>query len=357
MKQPIAWAGLDVHARTCLLAWRDHEGRRQQHWQFPTAEPQLIKHLQKINATEIYLSLEECGMSRWLAEIAIPLVHEVVVCDPKENHAIAKSHHKCDIEDAYTLAHLHRLGALKKVWQPASAARAVFKSAVQAYLESVRQHVRCQLQLKARYRQWGVIPLSTEVYTSAGRDRWLGQIAAAAIREQLREQYALLDFHHDAMARHRRRMVELGRAFPEIARLRDIPGVGPIGAHVFVGFIQDPGRFERPQQLYRYCRLGIRERSSDGKPLGHQQLDRNGHGALKAVSYRAWMTAMRQRCGPVFDFYERSCQRSANPMHARLNTQRKVLNTMRCLWQQQASFDAQRFLGEEASTTAKVKCD
>lgn len=357
MKQPIAWAGLDVHARTCLLAWRDQNGHRQQHWQFPTAEPQLIKHLQKIKATQIHLSLEECGMSRWLAEIALPRVHEVIVCDPKENHAIAKSHNKCDLEDAFKLAHLHRLGALKKVWQPANTARAVFKSAVQGHQESVRQHVRCQLQLKARYRQWGVIPLSTEVYTQAGRQRWLGQIAAAAIREQLEEQYELLDFHREAMARHRRRMVELGRPFPEIARLQEIPGVGPIGAHVFVGFIQDPGRFDRPQQLYRYCRLGIRDRSSDGKPLGHQKLDRNGHGVLKAVSYRAWMTAMRQQQGPVFDYYEGSCQRSSSPMHARLNTQRKVLNTMLSLWQGQEKFDAQRFLGEEASTTAKVKCD
>ena len=51
MKQPIAWAGLDVHARTWLLAWRDQNGHRQQHWQFPTAEPQLVEHPQ-IDATQ-----------------------------------------------------------------------------------------------------------------------------------------------------------------------------------------------------------------------------------------------------------------------------------------------------------------
>jgi hypothetical protein len=76
--------------------------------------------------------------------------------------------------------------------------------------------------------------------------------------------------------------------------------VGRIGSHLCVAYIQEPRRLEQPQQLFRYCRLGIRDRSSDNKPLGFQQLDRNGHGVLKAISLvtglgwrQCWPTRMQ----------------------------------------------------------------
>jgi transposase len=151
-------------------------------------------------------------------------------------------------------------------------------------------------------------------------------------------------------------MVQLGQPFPEIARLRTVPGVGIIGAHLFVAYIQEPTRFDTPQQLFRYCRLGIRERSSDGKPLGYQQLDRSGHGVLKAVSYRAWLTATKRKTGAVYEFYLASLQRTGDEVHARLNTQRKILATLLALWKTQREFDPKTFLGNEAQLTAKAKC-
>ena len=110
------------------------------------------------------------------------------------------------------------------------------------------------------------------------------------------------------------------------------------------------------QQLWRYCRLGILDRSSDGKPLAYQQLDRCGHGVLKAISYRAWLTAIKARSGPVHRFYLQSLNRTHKEVHARLNTQRKVLQTLWALWQGKERFDPKTFLGNEAQPTAKAKC-
>ena len=135
-----------------------------------------------------------------------------------------------------------------------------------------------------------------------------------------------------------------------------MPGVGVIGAHVFVAYIQEPSRFESAQQLWRYCRLGIRDRSSDGKPLGFQQLDRCGHGGLKAISYRAWLMAIKAQRGAVYEFYRASLQRTSDEVHARLNTQRKILHTLWVLWESQQAFDTKKFLGDEAQPTAKAKC-
>lgn len=346
--ESVAWLGLDAHAKFSVLAWMDDQGKRRQHWRFPTSESQLIEHLQRVPATTRHLALEECGLGRWLAQVSTPHVSDVIVCDPRENRSISRHHHKCDEEDGYSLAHLHRLGALKKVWQPTSDERAVFKCAVQAYIDAVDRQTALKLQLKAHYRQWGVIPTGSLVYGRSSRGKYLAQVRQAGVRAQLQLLYEMLESALEVERKARRLAVQLGRNFHEIKRLRTVPGVGLIGALVFVAFVQEPSRFETKQQLCRYCRLGIRDRSSDGKPLGYQQLDRCGHGTLKAVSYRAWLAAMKRRCGPVYQFYVASQERTGDEVHARLNTQRKVLHTLLVLWREQREFDAKIFLGNEA---------
>src|SRR5436190_21651798 len=77
-----------------------------------------------------------------------------------------------------------------------------------------------------------------------------------------------------------------GKIASNVIRVRKIlaqllstaPGLGVVGAHVFAAYICDPTRFDTPAGLIRYCQLGIRDRSSDDKPLGYEQLDRHGHG-------------------------------------------------------------------------------
>jgi transposase len=354
--ESVAWLGLDAHAKFCLLGWMDDQGNRRGHWRFPTCESELIKHLQLVPATTKHLALEECGLGRWLAQVAAPHVTDTIVCDPKENHRISHHHHKCDEEDGYGLAHLNRLGALKRVWQPESDQRAVFKSAAQAYLDAVSRQTALKLQLKAHYRQWGVIPNGSLVYSLEGRGKYLLKVAPAGVRTQLQLLYEMLDAALEVERKARRLMVQLGQDFAEIPRLRTVPGVGIIGAHVFVAYIQEPRRFETDQQLFRYCRLGIRDRSSDDKPLGYQQLDRCGHGVLKAVSYRAWLAAVKRRRGAVYEFYQASLKRTGQEVHARLNTQRKILQTLWVLWKQQRSFDPKTFLGTEAQPTAMATC-
>jgi transposase len=356
MQESIAWVGLDAHAKFSLLAWLDDQGNRGAHWHFATTESQLLRHLQLIRAPIKHLALEECGLGRWLAQVARPHVTDVIVCDPRENHRISRHHHKCDEEDAYGLAHLHRLGALKKVWQPVDDERAVFKCAVQAYLDAVERQTALKLQLKAHYRQWGVIPTGSVVYGCKGRDSYLAQVKETGVRAQLQLLYEMLDAALEVERKTRRLMIQQGQPFPEIGRLQTVPGVGRIGAHLFVAYIQEPARFATAQQLYRYCRLGIRDRSSDGKPLGYQRLDRTGHGVLKALSYRAWLVAMKRGSGPVYERYRQSLSRTGNELHARLNTQRTVLFILWLLWRQGWEFDAKRFLGNEPQPTAKTSC-
>jgi hypothetical protein len=95
--------------------------------------------------------------------------------------------------------------------------------------------------------------------------------------------------------------------------------------------------------LSKYCRLAIRDRTSDNKPLGFKQLDRQGNGVLKAVSYRAFLQAAKRRSGPLWDFYQASLRQTGSTTHARLNTQRKILLTLWTLWLTGRDFDPNLF--------------
>lgn len=85
------------------------------------------------------------------------------------------------------------------------------------------------------------------------------------------------DGHHRGSAKKARAsMVELGKRYPEIVQFKRMPGIGVVGSHVFSAFLQTPHRFANKRKLWQYCRLGIRQRSSAGKPLAYQCLDRSG---------------------------------------------------------------------------------
>ena len=338
----IAWLGLDAHSQNCVLAHLDDAGGQRSWWRFPTQVEQLVQHLQRVPAPDKRLVLEESNLARWLAQTLCPHVRQLVVCDARHNRLISSHPNKHDQRDAFNLARLFRLGEIKSVWQPQDDARAFFKSAAQAYEDAVLRQTRLKLQIKARFQHWGVFP-AAGVYTRTARNPWLLKLPGDALRAQLQLLYSLLDGALLAQAQARGLMVQAGKAFPEIARLRTVPGVGLVGAHLFVAYVQDPRRFSSLAKLVRYCRLGIRDRSSDDKPLGYQQLDRHGHGVLKAVSYRAWLYSTRQKSGVVWEFFQASLKRTGCSVHARLNTQRKIILTLWSCWLEGKEFDAKRF--------------
>jgi len=140
----------------------------------------------------------------------------------------------------------------------------------------------------------------------------------------------------------------LGRKYPEIQEFRKIPGVAEVGSLTFDAYIQTPDRFTRKQTLWRYCRLGVTDRSSDGKPLGFKRLDKAGNGELKSMSYHAFMAAMRvKRDNEVRRFFEASLKRTHSATKSRLNTQRKILSVMHGIWRKKEGYRSELFLGSE----------
>jgi transposase len=165
------------------------------------------------------------------------------------------------------------------------------------------------------------------------------------LREGARLQYTVLDVLEEQRDKAWQQVTARGRDFPEIARFRASPGIGPVGAHLFSALIGDPWRFTTRQQLWRYCKLGITARTSDGKPLGYERLERHGQGDLKAVSYHAWKGAIIAKDNEIKRWHEESLERTGSARHARLNTQRNIIEMLWVLWRSGKDYDPKRFAG------------
>jgi transposase len=129
-------------------------------------------------------------------------------------------------------------------------------------------------------------------------------------------------------------MIGFSRRLPEVRLLQSAPGVGAITASRFVAYVQAPQRVSNKRKLWRYARLGITRRESNGKRLSHPHLERGGCGSLKDVARKIFEAARRTKTDNSFKrFYEQSLDTTKNAVHARLSTQRKILATLRAMWQ------------------------
>jgi len=341
--QKIAYLAMDLHAKNFTLGKMDEQGSFKGTIDLQTTENNIVTALQSVKAKIKYLTIEQGPLTYWAAQVASPYVYQVIPCDPRANALIYKNPYKKDKVDTKNLCRLLRLGELHHVYQPQDDNRALYKAAALHYIDLRNQLTRLKLKIKAMYRHWGVIDVFTDsVYSKSSRDHYLDKIKKIPIRNQLIRLYGLLDQTEQTRQTALKALKQLGRNYPEIKQFMKIPGIADIHAHLFDAFIQTPHRFAKKNQLWKYCRLSVTDRSSDGKPLGYQRIDRAGNGELKALSYRAFVAAMKSD-NEVKRFYQQSLQRTLNRKHARLNTQRKILATMYNIWRKGVAYRPELF--------------
>jgi len=282
---------------------------------------------------EIQVHLEAGELAPWAAAVIAPLVTRVVCSHPKDNAWIAKDADKCDRVDAYKLAELLRLNRFKEVHYAPDQPRRNFKQLGQHYDEMTGQQARLKTKVKARLRMQGVIVTGERLFSSKGRKEVLAQVESRDLRTAITQLYEVLDQSVAAQEQARLLMLRAAQAFAEIKLFRTVPGIGPIGACRFSAYIHTPSRFSSKRKLWKYCRLSVSHRSSNGKPLRRPRLDRSGCGRLKDVSRKAFDVAIRSRQDNGFKrTYQRALETTHDKTHARLTVQRKIVSTLRAMW-------------------------
>ncbi len=328
----IVYVGLDLGSSNFQQVALNHHGVSRANRDFSTSEANLVKAFSDLQG-EIHVHLEAGELAPWAAAVIAPLVTRVVCSHPQSNAWIAKDADKCDRIDAYKLAELLRLNRFKEVHYAPDQPRRNFKQLVQHYDELTGQQARMKTKIKARLRMQGVIVTGERPFSSKGRKEVLARVESRELRTAVTQIYAVLDQLVTAQEQARLLMLRAAQAFPEIKLLRTVPGIGPIGACRFSAYIHTPSRFSSKRKLWKYCRLSVSHRSSNGKPLRRPRLDRSGCGRLKDVSRKAFDVAIRSRQDNGFKrTYQRALETTHDKTHARLTVQRKIVSTLRAMW-------------------------
>ena len=328
----IVYVGLDLGSSAFQQVAMKVDGSVRVNRNFSTSEANLRAAFADQRG-EIHVHLEAGELAPWVASVIAPLVTRVVCSHPKDNAWIAKDADKCDRVDAFKLAELLRLNRFKEVHYAPDQPRRNFKQLVQHYDEMTAQQARLKTKLKARLRMQGVIVTGERLFSSTGRKEVLVKVESRDLRTAIKQLYEVLDQSVAAQQQARLLMLRAAQAFPEIKLLRTVPGIGPIGSCRFSAYIHTPSRFSSKRKLWKYCRLSVSHRSSNGKPLRRPRLDRSGCGRLKDISRKAFDAAIRSQKDNGFKrTYQRSLETTHDKTHARLTVQRKIVSTLRAMW-------------------------
>ncbi len=246
---------------------------------------------------------------------------------------IGKDSLKDDAIDARKLADLLRLNQTHPVYYETLESRRHFKHLVTHYEQLAHDQARLKAKIKARLRTLGIIRQDSHLFSKIGQTQLLDSISELPLKQMMAQSFDVLNQMLETQTAAKLAMIEFSRQFAEVALLQTAPGVGIITACKFVGYLQTPKRFSNKRQLWRYCRLGVTRRESNGKRLSYPRLDRSGIGSLKDVSRKVFEAALRTKKDNLFKrAFEKSVAETKNKVHARLSTQRKILATLRAMW-------------------------
>jgi len=318
----------------------DNQGAVVHQTKFATSEAKVRDAFESLSGS-VHVHLEASELAAWIRGILTrqTRVKRVFVSHPKTNAWIAKDPLKGDQVDAFKLAELLRLNRVHEVYYPDDQQRQMFKQLVQHYDELTEQRVRLKQKIKARLRVQGQIMRGASVYGAKGRQPVLRRVQGASVRQALEQLYGLLDYTLQTQQAARKLLEQEACTYPEISRFCEVPGVGLISACRFSGYVQTPHRFSSKRKLWRYCGLGITNRSSDGKLLGHRRLDRCGQMRLKTMSRQVFTATLRTKQDNMFQrCYRQALANTQNATHARLTTQRKIIAVLRAMWKEGSGY-------------------
>ena len=274
------YVGLDLGSSQCYQSVINSDGALLSARLIPTSEHHLRSAFANLNG-DVKVHLEAGEISDWVASIIQPLVREVVVSHPRTLAWIGKDSQKDDKVDAKKLAELLRLGRVHQVFCQSDDARRTFKYLVTHYEHLSREQARLKSKIKARLRTLGIIRKDSRLFSTLGQTALLASIEAVSIKQMMAQSFAVLMNMLASFDEAKLAMIEFSQQFREVKLLQTAPGVGIITACRFVGYVQTPHRFSNKRKLWRFCRLGVTRRESNGKRLSHPKLDAAGVGRIK----------------------------------------------------------------------------
>jgi transposase len=349
------YVAFDVHQATISAVVLDLSGRLITQAVFHT-EASAIRGFLRGLSGKLHLTFEEGTQAQWLFELTRPLVAELIVCNPRENHSMRRGN-KSDRKDALQLATLLRAGLLKPVYHN-SPQTETLKHLAHNYDALTQDTTRAMNRLKALFRSQAVKCAGRDVYYTRNRAAWLAKLKAEGLRERAEFLYRQLDHLLELRREARKTLLKEARKHSAFKRLKQVPGLGPIRVAQVIAAIGSPHRFRTKRQLWAYCGFGVITRSSADYQVRGDKLERRS----KATQTRGLNQSFSRRLKVAFKgaalealkteaikrIYERLTASGVRGEMARLTIARKLAAVALAIWKSGEAYDEAKLSKLEA---------
>ena len=283
--------GIDVHQKYSEICVVSEQGEIVIRQRITTTESQLRSFFKGRPQSRVII---ECGpMTPWVYRLLSELAHEVVVVNPRRVRLIAESSLKTDVLDAEVLARVGRLdlGLLRPVYQRSQEAQelrtrlrarsALVKSRT-ALINTVRGTLRAQGYRMGSSSTRNFLPryLTVKVPPSLAQ-------AVDPLVETIVELTNRIDPLH-------KELVAESRSSELLVRLQTVPGVGPLVSLAFVGWMDQPKRFQKSRDVGPCLGLRPRLRGSGGYEY-RGRITREGDSEMRRLLVQAAHAALHCR--------------------------------------------------------------
>ena len=238
----------------------------------------------------VLVGIEATGATQWFERLMAECGHELWVGDPAEIRARMVRKQKTDERDALHLLDLLLTNRFPKVWVPSPEERDG-RQLLQHRSKLVRMRTAVKNQLHGLAMGQGLCR-KQKLWGERGRKqlealelgRWASRRREELLRllDELDPQIEALDDAVEAEAARR----------PEVVRLMELQGVGPVTGLAFVLTLGPVKRFPRSRQLVSYLGLNPEENSSSThQRFGH--ITKQGNTLMRWLLVEAGQTAAR----------------------------------------------------------------
>jgi len=278
-KQAKLTIGLDLGDRSSHYCMLDEAGNVILERSLPTTANGIRQAFSRIPRCR--MALETGTHSPWVSRQLSELGHEVIVAHARNVRLIGESSRKDDRIDARTLARLARIdpGLLGPV-RHRSAQAQIHLTVIRARAALVSTRTALVNAARGLTKSYGqrLNKCGTEQMTR-DRAKGLSQELREALDPLLREIESL----NERIAEYNRRIEQIAKeVHPEVARLKQVKGVGTLIALTYVLTLDDPQRFRRSRDTG--CFLGLRPgRRNSGQSEPQLHISKEGDRYLRTL--------------------------------------------------------------------------
>lgn len=277
---PELYVGLDLGDRQSRYCVLNRRGELVKRGAVMTDKAGMRSWVQQFKRA--WIALEVGTHSPWVSELIQECGQRAVVANAREVASIAKSDRKGDRHDAETLARLLRLDEklLHEIHHRSPQARR-HRALLQARDSMVRARSRMIASVRMMMKSDGdrLPQCSADAFAARCTDA----IASSPLRAALLPMCQQIGELTSQIAAYKRVIEALARTYyPEVERLQQVSGVGPITSLAYVLTLERAERFRHSRDVGAYVGL-VRKRRDSGASSPQLRISKAGDGLLRRL--------------------------------------------------------------------------